>query len=166
MISTAPSTMPSRTPEPTDEGKPECERMSDTVGQPNRRRHYRKPSRLAEYAAPRLGMRPQSVEQLLHGHSRIQDRYQVLLQAALATHDDQMLDVLLRPFECVEGAPIDGGCELEADLADAAEDEAQAHYRADRSRDAARLLLRRRAAERMASWRHDRALAAEYGIRL
>lgn len=143
-------------------------RNTPTVEPGTRRRHYRTPSRLAQYAAPRLGMRPQSVEQLLHGHHRIQDRYQVLLQAAIATHDDQMLDVLLRPFEAVEAATIDGGenCELEADLADAAEDDAQARFRADRSRDAARLLLRRRAAERMASWRHDRALAAEYGIRL
>lgn len=56
--------------------------------------------------------------------------------------------------------------ELQADRTDAHEDDAQSLYRANPCQDTARVLLRKRASERMASLDHDRAIAERWGLTL
>ena len=63
-------------------------------------------------------------------------------------------------------APTDGTAELRAALADAQEDEAEALYRSSPTEANARLLLRKRAADRAASLAHDVEDARRHGISL
>ena len=129
-------------------------------------RHYRSPSRLAEYAAPLLHMQPGSVEQLIHGHTPIQERFAILVRAAIALGDHEMYHRLMGPTEMV----IDGvempepDAEHRADLADAEEDRAQAEYRAHPSPETARALLKARHRDRASSTVHDKAIAEKWGL--
>ena len=61
--------------------------MGETVKPTRARRYSRQPSRLAVEAARHLGMRPGSVEQMIHGHSPIHLRFQTLLRAAITVGD-------------------------------------------------------------------------------
>ena len=71
-----------------------------------RPRHSARPSRLAVYAAPKLGMRPGSVEQLIPGHSPLHERFATLVAAALEVGDANMVARLMAPIQAVlAGSP-------------------------------------------------------------
>lgn len=79
----------------------------------------------------------------------------------------ESLALWLRPIE--EALECRTPCpdpELAASRADAIEDVVEAEWRANKCEATARKLLQKRAIERQCSWDHDRALAAQYGIRL
>jgi hypothetical protein len=63
-------------------------------------------------------------------------------------------------------APAGSLARLRAALADAAEDDAEARFDANPCEETARGLLRKRAADRLASLDYDREIAARYGIGL
>lgn len=71
--------------------------MDPTVTATAPRRHYRRPSRLAVYVAPQLGMQPGAVEQLIHGHDQIQVRFAALVAGALALDDRSIYAKLMAP---------------------------------------------------------------------
>jgi hypothetical protein len=66
-----------------------------------RKRHYRTPSRLARYVATDLGLKPASVEQLIHGHAPIQERFAALVRAARLLGDHAMEARLMGPVRAV-----------------------------------------------------------------
>jgi hypothetical protein len=74
-----------------------------------------------------------------------------------------------RPIEAALGAMAGPGREsarLRAAIADAAEDDAEARFVEAPCPETARVLLRRRAADRLASLEHDREIAARYDLEL
>lgn len=73
--------------------------MAPTVRPDPTARHYRRPSRVAIAAAPRLGMRPGSVEQLVHGHDQIHVRLAAIIEAAAALGDAAFIDRTLAPID-------------------------------------------------------------------
>lgn len=118
--------------------------------------HYAEPSRLAIAAAPRLGMQPKSVEQLIHGHDPIHERMGVLLAAAVGLHDDAMVARLMAPIDAaLAGVRADGRQfeELidEAERADCAEEMTTKEY------------LRTRSPEKLKDWR--RRIRTEVGLK-
>jgi hypothetical protein len=75
----------------------------------------------------------------------------------------------LAPIEAAVGASIPAGglsARLRAALADAAEDSAEAQFVERPCTETARELLRKRAADRLASLEHDREIAERYGLTL
>jgi hypothetical protein len=66
---------------------------------------------------------------------------------------------------CTAG-PHRESARLRAAIADAAEDDAEARFMGTPCAETARILLRRRAADRLASLEHDREVAARFGIEL
>jgi len=83
--------------------------------------------------------------------------------------DCEELAVWVRPIEAaLEGTRRTGldSARFKAAMADAVEDEAEAKYYENPCERTARLLIRKRAADRRASLEHDVELAAKYGINL
>lgn len=70
-----------------------------TLGVPRRARYQRRPARWAAYAAPRIGMEPQSAEALVHGRFPIHRRFAGLVEAAVALDDRRLLDKLMGPVD-------------------------------------------------------------------
>jgi hypothetical protein len=62
--------------------------------------------------------------------------------------------------------PVGSVARLRAALADAAEDDAEARFDANPCEETARALLRKRAADRLASLDYDREIAARHGLSL
>lgn len=79
--------------------KTETRSMGGTVQTPERRRHYRRPSRLAVDAARELGVRPGTVEQAIHGHDPVHLRFAAIVRAAVRLNDRNILAKLMRPVE-------------------------------------------------------------------
>jgi hypothetical protein len=63
-------------------------------------------------------------------------------------------------------APAGSAARLRAALADAAEDDAEARFDASPCEETARALLRKRAADRLASLDYDREIAGRFGLTL
>jgi hypothetical protein len=92
-----------------------------------------------------------------------------IIDAWRQSGDQEELAGWVRPIEtALEGIGQPGGdsARFKAALADAVEDEAEARYYANPCEATARILIRKRAADRRASLEHDQAFAAEYGITL
>lgn len=66
--------------------------------------HYRAPSRIAVSAARALGMRPGSVEQLVHGHYQIHVRLAAIIEAAAALGDTGFIERVLAPIDAARAA--------------------------------------------------------------
>lgn len=64
--------------------------------------HYRRPSRVALYVAPGLGLRPGAVEQLMRGRDAVHIRTAALLDGALALSDHALAARILAPIRAVE----------------------------------------------------------------
>jgi hypothetical protein len=81
--------------------------------------------------------------------------------------DQEALEVWIRPIEAALGMQSNLGVvspRLHAALADAAEDEAEAHFHENPCETTARALLRKRAADRRASLEYDQEIARRFGI--
>lgn len=76
--------------------------MSDSLPVAGAKRSYRLPSRFAQHVAPHLNMKPASVEQMVHGYFRIQDRFAVLVAGALTLGDAEMHARLMGPVEMAQ----------------------------------------------------------------
>jgi len=109
--------------------------------------HYRRASRVARYAAPRLGMQPGAVEQLVKGHQAVHVRVAVLFEAALALGDYAFAATIAAPLDAVRaGATWTETPEqlLQQDtLADAGEDVARIAYLLNKTTENRNELLRR-----------------------
>ena len=112
------------------------------------------------------GMKPGSAHQLkLTLPARLADVVAHRRQAGAT----ESLAAYLRPVEAAleqSPRPATTDPQLAAALADCAEDADEARYNAEPSQATARALLRKRAAERLTSLEHDRAIAARWGLTL
>ena len=110
---------------------------SRTVPPPSSCRRYRAPARFAVLAARRLGMRPVSVEQMVHGYLPVQDRLEAILEGAIATGDVAVIEKVLRPIERakrrLEAIQLTPDLIRRAQTADAAEDVAESACLSDRT---------------------------------
>lgn len=97
-----------------------------------RTRHYRTPSRLARYVAPTLGLEAASVEQLIHGHAPIQDRFAALVRAARLLNDAAMEARLMGPLRAaiadLPALPLDGTLIRTGTAADLREDQSRTAF--------------------------------------
>lgn len=87
-----------------------------TLSPQSARRHYRHPSRVALYAAPRLGLQPGAVEQLIHGHDACHIRTAVLYEAALFLGDHALAARIVAPIEGARARFAERSQETPADL--------------------------------------------------
>jgi hypothetical protein len=80
--------------------------------------------------------------------------------------DQEELALWVRPIEAaLEGIQLgQESARFRAAMADAVEDEAEAKYYENPCEATARLLIRKRAADRRASLEHDQEIAIKYGI--
>lgn len=125
-----------------------------TVDQTLARRHGGRPS---TWHSRRFG--PQAVNQLAAA----------IIREWRECGDPGELAAWVRPIEDAMGSALagdDASPRLRAALADAAEDDAEARYLENPCQETARALLRRRAADRLASLEHDRHIAAKHGLTL
>jgi hypothetical protein len=108
-----------------------------------------------------------------HGRRCGRDAVNKLAAAIIETWrhsgDHEELAMWVRPIEAaLEGVGQVGldSARFRAAMADAVEDEAEAKYYENPCEATARLLIRKRAADRRASLEHDQHLATKYGISL
>jgi hypothetical protein len=109
--------------------------MRTTLRSAERARYYRQHSRLAQRAAQELGVRPGTIEQMIHGHTPIQERFWALVHVAMELGDQYVLDKLLSPAPPRGVAPaprLTPSLLLTESEADAAEDVARDRYILDR----------------------------------
>jgi hypothetical protein len=121
----------------------------------------------AVYVAPRLGMRPASVEQLMR---QVNHRCAAIVDGFIALGDDVRLVHFLAPIDAALAKAQRPAFtpELVRDEAEAdgAEDVAENLLFVAPSRDAALLFIRRSQAARAAALRLERAIAAKWEIGL
>lgn len=95
-------------------------------------RHYTPHDRVAAYVAPRLGMTPGSVEQLIRGRAAVNDRAAEIIKAFRALGDNERLERFVRPifdaYEQREAPPLCSATWMLAQEADASEDVAELRY--------------------------------------
>ena len=108
--------------------------------------HYRTPSRLALYVAPRLGLRAGTVEQLIRGRNAVHMRTAMLYEAAIAVGDHALAAMIVAPLDAIRagGQSTETPRELLEDdtKADAGEDSARVAYLLNPNADTRNELLR------------------------
>lgn len=128
-------------------------------------RHYGRVSRVAEYAARQLGLKPGTVHQSVYGHAPVHHRLATILEAAIGLGDHAMVERLMRPIEHVLGRcpvePLDPKLICQARATDAAEDVAETHYLARPTRETLRGWLLEIRRERADLLRLDAAITAK-----
>ena len=125
---------------------------------------------VARLVAPRLGMRPVSVEQLISGRANVFVRCAAIIDGFVALGDDLRLCKAMAPIDaalakCLRPAFTPQLVRDESE-ADGAEDVAENLLFVAPSREAALLFLRRSQAARAAALRLERAVAGKWEIGL
>lgn len=109
--------------------------------------HYRRPSRVSRYCAKRLGIKPESVEQLVKGHDAVHIRTAVLIEGAILHGDHALVARILAPIEAARAGASSGESPAEllaADVAaDSAEDCPRLEYLTSPTAESRNALLRR-----------------------
>lgn len=105
-----------------------------TLASARRVRNPRHPARWAVYAAPKVGLLPESVEALAKGRCVIAERFAALVEAAVVLGDRRLLDKLMAPVDAAMArlpqevlTPV---LIRDVQAADLAEDAAEAIYHA------------------------------------
>lgn len=121
-----------------------------------------------EALAREYGSRPATWHSRRFGRHSVNHLCASIVRAWRASGDLDGLAAWMAPLEATMDplAPVDGSAELQAALADAAEDEAETIYRMDPTEADARGLLRKRAAARASSLAHDAEIARRHGLAL
>lgn len=108
----------------------------------NGRRHYSKrravaPTRIAAYVAPKLGMEPGSVEQLIRGRAAVNIRCAAIIEGFIALGDQERLARFVAPLDAaragVEAPPFCAATFQLAQDADGREESAETAYHTDPS---------------------------------
>lgn len=119
--------------------------------------------------ARRHGGRPSTWHSRRFGPQAVNQLAAAIIREWRESGDPGELAAWVRPIEDAMGSVLagaDASPRLRAALADAAEDDAEARYHENPCEETARALLRRRAADRLASLEHDRHIAEKHGLTL
>jgi hypothetical protein len=149
-------------------GSREPRNSAPTVRQRGLKSGNGKTGAVDEKLAEVYGGRPATWHGRRCGRDAVNKLAAAIIETWRGSGDQEELAVWIRPIEAaIEG--IQPGLEsarFRAAMTDAVEDEAEAKFYEDPCEATARILIRKRAADRRASLEHDQELAAEYGIQL
>ena len=113
--------------------------MTPTVPRATPRRKYGREPRVTHYLAPRLGLSPGTVGQLMRGAHRVDLRYAAIADALLVLGDLDRLDRWLAPVrQVLDRVPVEpwsADLVKRTQLMDVAEDAAEADYHAAPTRE-------------------------------
>jgi hypothetical protein len=126
-------------------------------------------SSVDENLAVAHGGRPATWHSRRFGHHAVNQLAAAIIEEWRRSGNVEELAAWVRPIEDALAAALPAGDHsprLRAALADAEEDLAEAAYLEKPCAETARSLLRRRAADRLASLEHDREIAARHGLEL
>lgn len=143
--------------------------MAPTVPPAGGANHHGHTGTVDENLARALGGRPATWHSRRFGPQAVNHLAAAIIREWRESGDPGELAAWVRPIEDAMGSTLAAGeasPRLRAALADAAEDDAEARYHENPCEETARALLRRRAADRLASLEHDRHIAELHGLTL
>jgi hypothetical protein len=142
--------------------------MADTVGHPGTASDHGHTGAVDDRLARSHGGRASTWHSRRFGPHAVNDLAACIIREWREVGDLAELGEWVRPIEAALAhlTPAAASARLRAALADAAEDDAEARFIDNPCVETARQLLRKRAADRLASLDHDREIASKYEIEL